>query len=308
MTGNSLPTGSITRPTVGTIYTAGHTIGYAGIGTDSEDGTFPPSAFTWQVDFHHNDHFHPFVPPTSGSQTGSFVIPTTGETSPNVWYRIHLTVQDSGGLTHSSFRDILPRVSTVSLATVPSGLQIKLDGQPVTTPFSFVGVAGLMRNLEAVSPQNVNATTWTFVSWSDGGAAAHNIATPGTNTTLTATYTTAATTAPAGDFDGDRKSDITDLSSLDRRLVGPEVQFELHHVRQLWVGRPRRHPGPGRLRRRREERCCDLSPIHVRVVDPEVQHELHHLRRLRVGAHRRHSGPRRLRWGWHDRHCDLSPV
>jgi hypothetical protein len=131
--------------------------------------------------------------PTSGSQTGSFVIPTTGETSPNVWYRIHLTVQDSAGLTHSSFRDILPRVSTVSLATVPSGLQIKLDGQPVTTPFSFVGVAGLMRNLDAVSPQNVNGTIWTFVSWSDGGAANHNIATPATNTTFTATYTTITT-------------------------------------------------------------------------------------------------------------------
>ena len=197
VTGNSPPTGSITQPTAGTIYTAGNTIGYAGIGTDSEDGTLPASAFTWRVDFHHDNHFHPFVSPTSGSQTGSFVIPTTGETSPNVWYRIHLTVQDSGGLTHSSFRDILPRVSTVSLATVPSGLQMKLDGQPVTTPFSFVGVAGLMRNLEAVSPQNVNATTWTLVSWSDGGAAAHNIATPATNTTFTATYNNTSTTAPA---------------------------------------------------------------------------------------------------------------
>ena len=77
VTGNSPPTGSITQPTAGTIYTAGNTIGYAGIGTDSEDGTLPASAFTWQVDFHHDNHFHPFVSPTSGSQTGSFVIPTT---------------------------------------------------------------------------------------------------------------------------------------------------------------------------------------------------------------------------------------
>jgi hypothetical protein len=193
VTGNSPPIGSITQPTAGTMYTAGNSIGYAGIGADSEDGNLPPSAFTWRVDFHHDDHFHPFVWPTSGSQTGSFVIPTTGETSPNVWYRIHLTVQDSAGLTHSSFRDIFPRVSTVSLATVPSGLQIKLDGQPVATPFSFVGVAGLMRNLDAVSPQNADGTTWTFASWSDGGAANHNIATPGNNTTLTATYTTTTT-------------------------------------------------------------------------------------------------------------------
>jgi hypothetical protein len=197
VTGNSPPTGSITQPTAGTIYAAGNTIGYAGLGTDSEDGNLPPSAFTWRVDFHHDDHFHPFVWPTSGSQTGSFVIPTSGETSPNVWYRVHLTVQDSAGLTHSSFRDILPWVSTVSLATVPSGLQIKLDGQPLTTPQSFVGVAGVTRNLDAVSPQNINGTTWTFVSWSDGGAAAHNIATPATVTTYTATYTAASSGASA---------------------------------------------------------------------------------------------------------------
>ena len=190
MTGNTPPTGSITQPAAGTTYAAGNTIGYAGLCTDSEDGNLPPSAFPWRVDFHHDEHFHPFVLPTSGSRAGSFVIPTSGETSPNVWYRIHLTVQDSAGLTHSSSRDILPQVSTVSLATVPSGLQIKLDGQPVTTPQSFVGVAGLTRNLDAGSPQNINGTTWTFASWSDGGATAHAIATPATNTTFTATYTT----------------------------------------------------------------------------------------------------------------------
>ena len=50
-------------------------------------------------------------------------------------------------------RDIRPRKVTVTLATNPGGLQLRLDGQPVATPHSFVSVVGIERTLEAVSPQ-----------------------------------------------------------------------------------------------------------------------------------------------------------
>src|SRR6185503_1655040 len=158
---NQAPTGSITQPVAGTLYSGGMVINYAGTGTDPEDGTLPASAFTWQVDFHHNTHVHPFIPATTGSTGGSFTIPTTGETSANVWYRIILTVRDAGGLTHTTQRDILPRKVTVTLAASPAGLQLKLDGQPVSTPLSFEGVVGITRTIEAVSPQSVGSTTYT---------------------------------------------------------------------------------------------------------------------------------------------------
>jgi len=198
VTSNTPPTGTIVQPAEGTPYQGGQTINYAGTGSDAEDGDLAASAFTWRVDFHHDDHFHPFVPATSGSSTGSFTIPTTGETSANVWYRIHLTVRDSGELTHSSFRDILPRTSTITLQSIPSGLQLKLDGQPVTSPHSFVGVVGISRTLEAVSPQALSGTTYVFQSWSDGGAVSHSISTPATNTAFTAAYNASAgdTTPP----------------------------------------------------------------------------------------------------------------
>jgi len=76
----------------------------------------------------------------------------------------------------------------VTLATSPAGLSVKLDGQPVTTPLAFDGVVGIMRNLEATTPQSSGSTTYTFDSWSDGGAARHDIRTPAANTTFTATY------------------------------------------------------------------------------------------------------------------------
>ena len=63
-----------------------------------------------------------------------------------------------------------------------------LDGQPVTTPLSVTSVVGVIRALGVVSPQTSGGTTYQFVSWSDGGAASHEISTPAANTTFTATY------------------------------------------------------------------------------------------------------------------------
>jgi glucose/arabinose dehydrogenase len=186
---NQPPVGNIATPVVGTLYSAGQTISYSGTGTDPETGNLPASAFTWQVDFHHDTHTHPFIPATTGVTSGSFTIPTTGETSANVWYRIHLTVRDSAGLTHTSFRDILPRKSTITLATNPAGLQLTLDGQPLTTPFAVESVVGIQRTLGVVSPQTVNGVVYQFTSWSDAGSASHTISTPASNTTYTANFT-----------------------------------------------------------------------------------------------------------------------
>lgn len=198
VTTNRAPTATITQPVAGTLYSGGSVISYAGTGADAEDGTLPASAFTWRVDFHHDAHTHPFIAPRTGSRSGSFTIPTTGETSANVWYRIYLTVRDSGGRTHTAQRDIRPRVVRLTLATAPTGLQLRLDGQPVTAPFAFDSVAGIVRNLAAAATQSAGGTSYAFVSWSDGGAATHNISTPASNATLTATYRVGSTGVGTG--------------------------------------------------------------------------------------------------------------
>jgi glucose/arabinose dehydrogenase len=195
---NQAPTASITQPAAGTLYSGGTVITYAGTGTDPEDGTLPPAAFTWQVDFHHDTHSHPFMPPTSGGSGGSFTIPTGGETSANVWYRIYLTVRDAQGATHTTQRDVLPRKVRLTLATNPAGLGLGLDGQPVTTPLAFDAVVGIVRQLSAPATQVSGGTTYEFVSWSDGGAATHNVSTPANNTTYTATYRVASSGSGTG--------------------------------------------------------------------------------------------------------------
>lgn len=185
---NIAPTATIILPKEGAVYAAGDTINYEGAGLDPEEGNLPPSAFTWEVVFHHDTHTHPFLPPTSGSRAGVFTIPTVGETSANVWYRIHLTVKDSTGAIHQSYRDIFPRTATITLATEPSGLQVTVDGQPNFAPFSQRGVVGMTRTLGVVSPQVSDGVTYEFNSWSDGGAAAHSISTPTSDITYTAAY------------------------------------------------------------------------------------------------------------------------
>ena len=188
VTTNQPPTATITQPVVGTFYSGGETINYAGTGTDPNQGTLPASAFTWEVVFHHDTHTHPFIPPFSGVTSGSFVIPMTGETATNVWYRIHLTVTDADGLQHSVFRDVLPRTVTLTLNSSPANLQLTLDGQPVSSPYSETSVVGIVRSIGVVSPQTIGATTYTFNNWSDGGAATHTISTPAADATFTATF------------------------------------------------------------------------------------------------------------------------
>src|SRR4029453_18618114 len=190
-------------------------------GSDPEDGTLPASAFTWRVDFHHDTHTHPFMAATTGAQSGTFTIPTTGETSANVWYRIYLTVRDSAGATHTVQRDILPRKVTLTLATNPAGLQLRLDGQPIATPVTFEAVVGIVRSLEAPS-QVSGSTTYEFVSWSDGGAAAHTVSTPASNTTYTATYRTAGS---SGTGLSATYFDNADFTGAAVSRVDPTVNF-----------------------------------------------------------------------------------
>lgn len=182
------PVGTIISPTNGALFAAGNTIQYAGAATDPEDGNLPASAFSWTILFHHDTHAHPFLGPINGVTNGSFVIPTQGETAANVWYRIHLEVTDSTGHSQTNFVDVVPRTASVSLTTIPAGLQLALDGQPLTPPVSVSGVVGMDRNVSGISPQTINGTNYTFASWSDGGAVTHSMIWPAVDTTLTATY------------------------------------------------------------------------------------------------------------------------
>lgn len=193
---NQAPTARITAPAATATYAAGDMITYSGSATDLEDGPISAGQLSWWADFHHDTHTHPFLPLTAGIAGGTIAIPTVGETSDNVWYRFYLVAADADGAADTVFRDVVPRKVSLTLATVPAGLQVTLDGQPRSTPLTVTSVVGITRAIGAVTPQTSGATTYAFASWLDGGAATHNVNTPTSNTTYTATFTVTTPNAP----------------------------------------------------------------------------------------------------------------
>jgi hypothetical protein len=202
---NSPPVGNITSPTNGASYRGGQIFTFAGSGNDPEQGPLPASAFTWRVDFHHDDHSHPHLPATSGVTSGTFTIANRGETSANVFYRVILTVRDASGLTHTSSVDVRPLTSVLRIESNISNAQLTLDGAPITAPYTFTGVEGIIRTLGVVTPQVSGGSTYEFASWSDGGQATHEIVTPNDDTTFNALFQPAATTTVfSDDFESNR--------------------------------------------------------------------------------------------------------
>ena len=181
---NQLPTATINTPGPGATFAGGDVISFSGSGTDPEDLNIPASGFEWYVIFHHDAHTHPGPTAPDGVTSGSFSIPNSGETAANVFYRLYLVVTDAQGGKDTSFTDILPRTSTITLNTNPQGLQITLDGQPFTAPLAVTSVEGMLRTIGAPSPQGI----YTFSSWSQGGTATQTFATPVNDVTYTANF------------------------------------------------------------------------------------------------------------------------
>lgn len=188
VTENTRPQPEILLPAPGDTYVAGQSIVFAGEAEDLEDGSLGASAFTWTIVFHHDDHTHPGMEPTSGIKSGSYFVPVIGETSANVWYRIYLTVEDSEGLTQTTYRDIYPQTVQLDFESVPAGVPIFLDGSLRETPFSIEGVTGIQRDLQADNPLIVDGVAWRFEGWSFGGDAAQAWPTPDQDTTVIAYY------------------------------------------------------------------------------------------------------------------------
>jgi len=205
VTTDTAPSAEILTPPAGAHYAAGTVIGFSGSASDAEDGPLPAGAFTWWVDFHHNSHVHAFLPESRGSQSGAFTVPDTGEKATDVWYRIYLRVRDSGGLTHTTFRDVLPELTSLTLTSSPAGLQVAVDGQPRTAPHSFPSVVGMRWTIAAPSPQSRDGVGHEFRSWSDGGAAEHEVVAPAAPAEWSATFAASgAATVFADDFEADR--------------------------------------------------------------------------------------------------------
>ncbi|GEM_PF-1343819 len=179
--GNLAPVATILAPVNGFPYDTNDTINYSGTGVDNEDGNLSGASLQWDILLHHNSHTHFDYIPGLIDTTGTFDVPDHGD---NSWIELCLTVTDSGGLNDQECVNLTPNTVTFTFDTVPTGLQLEYDGVTYTTPFNVVTNVAAVRDLIAAPVQGCH----NFVSWSDGGAASHQITIPSTPTTYIATY------------------------------------------------------------------------------------------------------------------------
>ena len=184
---NSPPSVTITAPAAGTLWKVGDVVNFSGTATDAQDGTLPPSALSWRLLQQHcpsNCHTHE-VQRFAGVSSGSFTAPDHEYPS---YLELELTATDSGGLTTTVTRRLDPRTVVLTFQTNPGGMRLTVDGTAGTASFTRTVIVGSAHTIIAITPQTKGGKSYTFSSWSDGGAATHNITAPATATTYTARF------------------------------------------------------------------------------------------------------------------------
>jgi PKD repeat protein len=212
---NTPPVPSIDAPPAGSLYRDGTALTVTGSATDAEQGTLPASAFSWNVVLQHKDHEHLLISPT-GVKT--FQMTPVRDHDSDSHYRIRLTVTDSGGASVSTEREIQPETVPFHLRSTPAGAPLSLAGLAVTAPWDENAGIGFRATVTAGQTFTAGGIERNFLSWSDGGARAHDIEIPASETTLTAVYNAAPAAAASAtptsgsaplavSFDGSGSSD-----------------------------------------------------------------------------------------------------
>ncbi len=75
------------------------------------------------------------------------------------------------------FLDPIAPPVTITVSTVPAGLTVMVDGVSYSSPASFAWGVGTTHTIATVATQTNGPSTYTFQSWSDGGALAHVVTT-----------------------------------------------------------------------------------------------------------------------------------
>ena len=126
--------------------------------------------------------------PSSGSYT--WTVGQFAALPPGTDYTIKIRSTTEPALTDLS--EPFSIVQPVTLATVPAGLNLAVDGTNYLAPAAFAWVPGSLHLIAAASPQlsGDGHSRYSFDSWTDGGAQNHSITAQLAGGTNTATFST----------------------------------------------------------------------------------------------------------------------
>jgi glucose/arabinose dehydrogenase/chitodextrinase len=187
--GNTPPQPTITAPDLSLRFHVGQSITLQGSATDAQDGALPPERLSWRAVLHHNDHTHPFLPPTPGNSVTIVAPPPEDLAATRTSYlEVELTATDSQGLTSVITRELGANLVDLTFATNPTGLKVAANELALTGPQSVTSWQGFAINIGAATQSDAQGVGWLFDRWSDGGAATHTIITPSAPAAYTATF------------------------------------------------------------------------------------------------------------------------
>jgi glucose/arabinose dehydrogenase len=193
--GNTKPEPVIDTPSTGAKWSAGQPINFSGHATDDEDGNIPAADLSWRWLLHHctgpnpgDCHAHQ-LQDFDGVASDSVEAPDHEFPS---YLEVELTATDSAGASATVSRTFDPRSVSLTFDTNPSGLTLNAAGNSGAAPIQQVFIQNAEISLEAPATQSKDGLTYTFQSWSDGGARSRVIHAPSSNTTYTANYTASA--------------------------------------------------------------------------------------------------------------------
>jgi glucose/arabinose dehydrogenase len=163
------------------------TVSFSGSATDNQGVAVPASNLTWRLALKHGacpDCHEHFLQTYSGVASGSFTTPDHDYPSE---LELSLTATDASGLSNTTSVRLLPRTTTLTFGTNPTGLKLTFNGVSATAPFSRTVIVGSKNSLSAPTPQNWRGKQ-VFRTWSDGFTTA-------THPQITATASPATYTA-----------------------------------------------------------------------------------------------------------------
>jgi hypothetical protein len=168
---------TITTPAIATTYTASFTTQYqlTTSANPSNAGTVSPGSGSF---LNAGTAVQVTATPNSGRQFTGWSGDAAGDANPLI-------------LTMSAPRNVVANFGTSApgtiITTIPSGLQIIVDGGVYTSPQTFS--EGSTHTIGVASPQGGGGTRYAFQSWSDGGAPSHTV-TVSASSTYTAFFKT----------------------------------------------------------------------------------------------------------------------
>ena len=223
--GNPPPQPVISSPAPGATFAVGQTLTLTGSASDVPDGSLPPSALSWTVLLHQGAQTTTVFGPASGNNlTFSAPAPASLSTTTNGFLEVRLSATDSGGLRSTVTETVQPRKVNLTFVTVPPGLLVSVGGASVTGPQTVTSWEAWALGVDAPGQVGPGGRTYTFASWSDGGAASHLIVTPASPATYTATFDLVSPTGPLDYFT------LAPCRLFDTRTAAPYAAGSTHVI------------------------------------------------------------------------------